>query len=481
MRQTISATIWTAFDKIWGQGIQFVLGIVLARLLSPEDYGLIGLCSIFITFSSVIADAGFSNALIRKLDRNQLDYSTAFIFNATVGFFLYWILFFVSPFISAYFDAPVLKELIRIVGLTIFVNSLCIVQNAILTASMRMKVQMYINIAAQVPSGIVAIIMAYHGFGVYSLAIQSVGNSVLRLLFFSLAAKWHPSFEFSKESMRYLWGFGSKLIGANCLGVVFNEIYSFIIGKSVGKAELGYFNKGQSLARNSDSICQGVIQKVAIPIMSLYQNNKEILKTKYRELTKIVACIMTWISAMLVACAQPLIVILWGEKWIESVWIFQAHIIGNLICYVGYLTLILLQVVNHTEYTLKLEFIKKPIALIAILALLKYGIKGLVGALLIKMVAETLINLSAPKKYIGYQYKDQFKDVVIYMFAAAISLSVVYLSSLLPINNNWIVMLLRLFLVTSSYFMIMWISRDEITFKYGSLLIQSLKRKYDNK
>ena len=477
MRKSYTATIWSVFDRVWSQIVGFIIGIILARLLTPEDYGLVGISMIFIAFSNVFIEAGFSNA-IRKLDRTQADYSTAFYFNAAMGIVMYIALYFVAPFIADYFEDKQLILLTRLVSITVILNSLCIVQNAILTAELKMKEQAIINISAQIPSGIIAMIFAYRGYGVYSLAIQTVLASLIRTMMFWLRAKWRPTIEFSSESLRYLWGFGSKLIGANFLGTVFNEIYSVLVGKYVGKRDLGLYAKGRSLSSQPESICNGVIQKVAIPLLATYQDMPAVLKEKYKELTQIITCVMTLISGILIVTAQPLVLLLWGEKWEETFPIFQLIVISNVVSYVSTLALVLLQIVNHTEYTLKLEFIKKPVCLVIILFMLQFGLYGLLVAMIICSLLATVVNMSAPMKYISYGYMEQLKDVFNYVLSLILaSLSVFILTKSLTLDIKVVQMILRSFVFCVVYMGMLWILHDRILLKYGFSLISAIKGK----
>ncbi len=466
MRKSYLATIWSVLDRVWSQIVGLFIGIVLARLLTPEDYGLVGISTIFITFSNVFIEAGFSNALIRKLDRTQTDYSTAFHFNVIMGVVMYLVLYISSPFIADYFEDQQLVLLTRIVSITVILNSLCIVQNAILTAELRMKEQAFINIASQIPSGLVAIYLAYRGLGVYSLVVFSVLSAFIRTLMFWIVAKWLPTMEFSKESMSYLWGFGSKLIGANFLGTVFNEIYSVLIGKYVGKSDLGLYSKGRSLSTQTDNICNGVVQKVAIPLLSKYQGDTILLKEKYRDLTMMITCVMTLVSGILIVVARPLILLIWGEKWVETVPIFQILLLCNIVSNVQYLTLIILQIVNHTEYTLKLEFIKKPVYLLVILLLLQFGLYGLLAAMFIVSLISTIVNMSAPSKYIGYTYIEQIKDVSKYLVAWVIGSVVVFSLSNFVQFNCVVDIVFRTIIMSLVYCAVLWGLRDSLFLDY---------------
>lgn len=477
MKKSVSATIWSVLDRIWAQIVSFFIGIVLARLLTPDDYGLVGISMVFIAFSNVFIEAGFSNALIRKLDRTNIDYSTAFHFNTLMGVAMYAVLYFGAPWIADYFDDKQLIPLTRLVSITVVLNSLCIVQNAILTAEFRMREQAIINIVSQIPSGLLAVYLAYIGWGIYALAVNTILASFIRTVMFWIVTKWWPSWEFSMESMRYLWGFGSKLIGANFLGTVFNEIYTLLIGKYVNKTDLGFYSKGRSLSTQPETICNGVIQKVSLPLLANVQNDANLLREKYRELTKMVTCVMTIISGILIVIAKPLIILLWGEAWVGSVIAFQLLLLASVIGYVQSLTLVLLQIVNQTGYTLKLEFLKKPVYLVVILLSIQYGMIGLLIAYVINSLWGTFVNMSAPQRYLSYSYFEQIKDVLIYV-AAWIFGSILVWGYSLFVHPCYVVdIVFRMAIMAVIYVGFLGLMKDEVFMKYSKQIYLTCKNK----
>lgn len=470
MKKSFVATFWSVFDKVWTQFVSLLIGIVLARLLTPEDYGLVGICMVFIAFFGVFVEAGFSIALVRKLDRTQTDYSTTFYFNVIMGFVVYLVLFISAPWIAAYFDDERLIPLTRIVSISVIFNSFCIVQNAILIIGLRMKEQAFINMASQIPSGGIAIYLAYRGLGIYALAVQTVLAALINALLLWVRAKWHPSLEFSKESMKYLWGFGSKLLGSNILGTIYNEIYSVLIGKYVGKADLGLYSRGRSLAYQPDAICCRVVNKVVLPILSRYQDNPDLLKAKYKELTMLMMCTMTLISGVLICAAYPLILLVLGIKWTGAVPVFQLLVLAAWAYYISYMSLVLLQVANHTDYLLKLEFIKKPVSLLTIFFSLQYGLYGLLIAFVLNRVMETVVNMSAPWKYIKYTYGEQLFDIAKYIVAWIVGSIVVFgLSDLIKLNF-FVDVFMRSVIMCIVYIGVLWLMKDVIMMKYGTLV-----------
>ena len=277
--------------------------------------------------------------------------------------------------------------------------------------------------------------------------------------------------------MRYLWGFGSKLIGANFMGTVFNEIYTILIGKFVSKSDLGYYSKGRSLSIQPENICNGVIQKVALPLLANAQNDESLLKDKYQELTQLVTCVMTLISGVLIVIAKPLIILLWGSAWEGAVIAFQLLLLASIISYVQTLSLVLLQIVNQTGYTLKLEFLKKPIYLIVIFLLLHFGLIGLLIAYVINSLWGTLVNMSAPHKYIGYSFRAQIKDIAWYIIAWTLGTLVVWGLSMVVEFGDFASIIVRSIVMVSVYLGILWLLKDVIIIKYGHKLLMTLKNR----
>ena len=466
MGKVKTAVIWSIIEKFGLQAISLIIGLFLARLLSPADFGLIGMTSIFISLSNVFIEAGFSNALVRKLDRDDYDLSTAFYFNIIVGVIMYSILYIVAPYIASFFDEQILCSLIRIIGLNVLFNSLCIVQHAQLIADLKIREKTIIGFLTQIPIGLLTIFLAYKGLGVYALAVQSVGGCFLSTFLLWHFVKWRPSLKYSQKSMKYLWGFGSNIIAANLIGTIFNEIYSLLIGKKFGKQELGYYTKGRSLAMYPNMVFIGVIQNIALPILSKYQDKTSEMLSEYRNMAKLMNGIMSIVSGLLIVIAAPLIIMLWSDKWIDSIWIFQFIIIINILSPFGTLNLILLQVINKTKYTLKLEYIKKPVAILIILFLIPYGIKGLLYAQLLMAIFETFLNATAPKKFINYKYRWQLYDLIQYLYPILISCLLSFsILSLFKVNVLF-QLIIGSVAYLSAYTFILLIRKDTVFYPY---------------
>ena len=230
-KKTVKGVLWSGIERFSTAGVNFIIGLIIARLLSPDEYGIIAMLSIFMAISQSVIDSGFSNALIRKQDRKEIDYSTAFIFNVAVGIIMYLCLYIASPYIAAFYQLPILENVTKVVGITLILGAFSIVQQSILTIKVDFRTQMWISLIAAVISGSVGIIMALHGFSVWALVWQMITVSLLRSVLLWVVVKWKPKTGFSKDSFRYLFGYGSKLLAAGLLETVYRNLYSIIIGK----------------------------------------------------------------------------------------------------------------------------------------------------------------------------------------------------------------------------------------------------------
>lgn len=465
------AVIWSFIERLSTEIATFAIGVFLARLLSPRDYGIVGMTGIFIAISAVFVEGGFANALIRKLDRTEKDLATAFYFNVGFGLFCYALLWFTAPLIANYFNESILVPVIRIVSLTIVFSSLCIVQSAILTANLNIKAEAIISLFSQAPAGIVAIYLAYNQYGVYALAIQTVLSTFIRVILFWCVVKWRPKERFSIESFKYLWGFGSKLVGATLIGTVFSQIYSVLIGKYIGKTDLGYFSKARSLSGHVTTISTGVMYKVAVPLLSRKQSSVDELRNAFRDVMRLLVILTAPIAAFCVYEASDIITFLWTDKWAQSISMFQLIVIGLVWEPISQLSLSMLQVVNKTGLILKLEFPKKASYLIIIIIGFQFGIYGLLFGMIAINVVGALINLYPTKRILNYSYVRQLIDILKYIviaFAVGAVLKLVKIFDYTIFN-----IILNGILYSFLYLLTLFIMRDAVFLKYCKKLVLS--------
>ncbi len=471
----IKATIWSFVERLSTEIMSFVIGVILARLLSPSDYGVIGLTTIFLVISNVFIDSGFSNALIRKVDRTEKDLSTAFYFNFVIGGISYILLFLFSNLIAVFFEEPLLVDLIRIVGLNVMLHSLCIVQNAILTSQLNIRLLTVINLSSQIPSGIVAIYLAYNGFGVYALAVQTVLCSVIRTIMLWVCVKWRPRERFDKQSFNYLWGFGSKLLLSSLIGQLVGNIHSFLIGKYIGKADLGYYSKGNSLSMHVSSITIGMVQKVGLPLLSQYQDDVELLKKQFQTMMNLLVLIIAPISAFFVYEAKDIVLFLWTDKWLDTVPMFQLIVCCVVLGPMGAMSLSLMSAMNRTDIILKIEVIKKTVFVIVIFYSFRYGIFGLLIGQIFNNIFAALVNMYPTKNLLKYSYVSQLIDVTRYIvFAYLVGLPWCYVVST---DFHLLNILIFFILYFSTYCLLLRIIKDELFLKYSAIFINGCKHK----
>lgn len=459
-----TAAIWSFVERLSSQVVSFGIGIILARLLDPYDYGVIGLTAIFIALSNVFIDAGFANALIRNQHRTEKDLSTAFYFNVVIGVLVYSLFWTSTPLIANWFKEPLLIPLLKIVGLNVVLNSLCIVQTAILTAKLNIRLQTIINLSAQIPAGVIAVLMAYRGMGVYSLAMQTVLSSLIKVVLFWIFAKWFPKERFSKGAFLELWNFGSKLLGANLIGTLFSQIYTVIIGKYVGKKELGYFSKANGLCTNVDGVTSGIVQKVALPVLARYQGDEDELTKKFRTIMRLLVMMIAPMTAILCFSSDEIVILLWTEKWLYCSLLFKVLIVGIMFGPLGQMSLSLMQTVGKTSMILKLEMPKKVLYCIYIIIGFQYGVLGLAVAQVFINISGSLVNMWATKKILPYSYWGQIKDIVRYMILAFGIAAVV--DKCVHCENLMLVFIVKTIIILLIYMLLLIVSRDSVLMQY---------------
>lgn len=457
-KKSVKGTIWSFIDNFMTIGCSFVIGVVLARLLSPSDYGTVGVLSIFLSLANVFVDCGFGTAIIRKKERTQEDMSTAFYFNVGLGVFVYLVLFLVSPLVADFFRMPILKILLRVLALCVFFNSLSIVQTAQFTANLKIKTIATVNVCTQIPMGLVGIYFAYKGFGVWTLVIQQVGSSFFKTLLLWVLSKWRPSLVFNKESFHYLFNFGWKLLSANLIGAFFNEIYSFFIGRFLGASKLGFYSKANNLATQPRSILTNVINRVVLPIMVETQGDTDKVRSVYSRLIQMVCFVVFPVYFLLIAVARPLILILWTSKWEATITLFMICCAGFCWGPISQLNFSLLQLLNRTDLTLKLEFFKKPICLMLLLCGAPFGLTGVVVSCSVYNVVAAIVNMYPTKSLLDYGYWLQFKDILKYLGIAVCAFGVAYISCCL-IDNNILSLLIGTIVYAAIYLPICYVCK----------------------
>jgi O-antigen/teichoic acid export membrane protein len=429
--KTVRALFWSFTDNFINLGGQFIVGIILARILSPREFGLVGMLSIFIAISQTFIDSGFSNALIRKQNCNQNDYSTVFYFNLVVSVLCYSLLFVFSGYVSSFFKEPQLKVLLRFLGLGLILNSFTLIQRTILIKNINFKTQTKVSIVATLGSSIIAIIMALNGFGVWSLVVLTLSRYGLISFFLWIWAKWKPALVFSKKSFNDLFYFGSKLLISSLIETIYNNIYYLVIGRFFSAVDLGYYSRADQFQSLPSANLQSVIGRVSFPVLSKLQDDRDNLKLTFQKIIKNTMFVTFFLMTGMVAISRPLILTLLGDKWEPSIIYLQ------LLCFVGMfyplhaINLNMLQVQGRSDLFLKIEIIKKILAVPIILLGIFYGIKVMIYGMILHSLISLFLNGFWSGRLVGYSISNQFKDILPSFVLASLMSSIVFMQSLI--------------------------------------------------
>lgn len=429
IQQSRKGFFWSFVDSFAGQGIQFLVGIVLARVLSPIDFGLIGMLTVFIAVSQSFVDSGFASALIRKKNCTIADYSTVFYFNLAVSIFVFGILYLAAPTIAAFFEEPQLKDLLRVLGLGLILNAAGLIQRTIFTKEVNFKVQTQVSLIASVVSGAIAITMAYQGYGVWSLVALTLLRFGVNSLVIWVKSSWRPSWIFSAKSFKELFGFGSKVLLSGLINTAYQNVYYVIIGKYFSAAELGFYTKAAEFNKLPSQNMNSVISRVSYPLLSNLQDNPILLKNGYVKLIRTTMFLSFLLMLCMSAIARDLLLVLIGEAWLPAVPYLQ------LLCFVGMLyplhslNLNMLQVQGRSDLFLKLEIIKKLMAVPVIALGVWKGIEVMIIGMFFNSCISFYLNAYWSGSKMNYSWKEQIIDIYpSLLFATAIALPTYLLS-----------------------------------------------------
>lgn len=427
-RKTATGLFWSSIDKFSNQGITFVFSIILARILVPKDYGVIAMLMVFTAVADLFVSSGFSSALIRKPELKEKDLSTAFYFNIFVGLFCYFILFLISPLVADFYKEPILSPLLKVVGLAVFFNSLSVVQRTQLTKKVDFKTQAKISLECTVLSGIIGIILAYKGFGVWALAVQNVLSSLINTLLLWIFSKWRPKTGFYKDSFLYLFGYGSKLLASGLLDTIYNNIYPIVIGKFFSPTQLGFFSRAQSFAALPSSNITSVLQRVTFPVLSLIQDDDKELKDKYRRLLCCSAFIIFPLMIGLAVLASPLVRLVLTSKWDGCVLYLQIISFAMMWYPIHAINLNLLQVKGRTDLFLRLEIIKKIIGVGIMCITIPFGITVMCIGMVVFSLIAVVVNTYYTGKIIHVGFFVQMGDLFPVLLNSLVMGGLVYFS-----------------------------------------------------
>ncbi|NMP16501.1 lipopolysaccharide biosynthesis protein [Thalassotalea sp. Y01] len=426
--KAVKGVAWSLIDKLFTQAVSFVVVILLARELSPADFGLVGMLAIFLAISETLVNSGFSSALIQKKDRSEKDYSTVFLLNLSVSLLIYLILFFCAPFIANFYDVPELVELSRVLFIVLIINSLSIVPNTKLTIDLNFKLKSKINIISLIFSSFLALYLAINGFGVWSIVAQNITRSLVASILLLFFSSWKPRFYFSVKSFRRLFGFGSNLMLAGVISAIVNNLYGLLIGRYFTAQHVGYYMQGQRITTIMAGTISSVLQGVTYPIMTSVQDDKERLISIYKRVITMTAFISFPCMVGLTMIAEPFVIVFLTEKWLPAVPVIQWLCLASMFIPISALNLNMLNATGRSDLFLKVDLIKLPINLVALIVTVPYGIEAVVIGQLFTRIIAFLMNAYFPGKLFGYgafQQLRDFKTIIISTSFMALTLSFV--------------------------------------------------------
>lgn len=443
--------IWTFFEKIGIQLIQFGISIVLARLLTPADYGLIGLLGIFMAISSTLVDSGLAISLIKKQNIDRVDESTVFFFNLFVSICLYFILFITSPIIAKFFQQPLLEIIIRVYGLSLIIDSFSNIQLNLLTKSLNFKRQFYINMPSTLFSGLVGICMAYNNYGVWSLVGYSVTSSLFKAAQLWLFNSWRPLWVFSMPKLKDHLSFGLPLLGSSLLNTSFEQLSNVIFGKFFSPAQLGFYTRAQTLQQLPVTNISTTISKVTLPAFAKIAHDDLLLKNAYRKVMVIIIFFLVPILTYMMLMSKEIILLLFGKQWLPSA-NYLTYLCASAMLYpLNAYNLNILSVKGMSKLIFKLEVIKKIIILINLFILVYQGIHAFLIGLIVVSVLAYLVNSFYSGLLINYSVLEQIKELFMIFLLSFISGIIVF--SLLQITILQLNTLYKIFFSITTFTM----------------------------
>jgi teichuronic acid exporter len=441
--RTITGLIWNAIERFMVQGGQFVIRIMIARMITPAEYGLIGMVAVFLVLCDVIINGGFSQALIQKKDRSDLDYSTVFHINFVLGLMIYGVLYVLAPYISEFYSDNRLVEVIRLISISIVIKSLSVVQIAKLSIELNFRLKTFVNFWAVLISGVFAIYLAYMNYGVYALVYQAISYSAIVTILMFIVSRWRPKLQFSFTRTKELFNFGSKVFLAGLTGVLSDNSYSILIGRLFTSKEVGFYAQGRNLPDLLSVNLFNVLQGVLFPVMAAAQDDRERLLKIYKKSLDMTAFIVLPCMVGLVVIAEPFVRLFLTDKWLPSVFIIQWLALSRMIIPLGAINANLLNAIGRSDLYLKIDLIKLPLTIIGLFISAPFGLKYMVISNFVISIFYFFINAYYPGKLFGYGAVKQLKDMSLVFIATLLMFLSTYFIS---VDGGFIDIILKVIL-----------------------------------
>lgn len=411
-QKTIKGIFWSSVERFSMQGVHFLVTMILANILMPDDFGLIGILAVFIAVSQSLIETGFSMALIRKQDRSDLDNSTVFYFSIVTSFFVYLLFYAIAPWVASFFNEPQLIVLMRVLCIVVVVNSFSIIQRALFTATVNFKTQAKATTIAAVLSGILGIVFAIKGAGVWALVIQYLSNSLFNTILLWYYSTWHPMLVFSWKSFKELYIFGFNLMLVGVLETLYQNSYQIFIGKFFSTASLGHFTQAKTIANFPSANLSGIIGRVTYPIMSRIQDDNKRLSDVYRQLARVIAFGVFPLMCGLAALSVPTIHALIGSKWHFAAILMVPLSFSFMFYPIHAINMNVLQVKGKSKLYLESELIKKVISIAFLVGTVPFGIIVMCYGRIVSSVLTLLVNMFYTSKEVEVSLFSLIKDLI---------------------------------------------------------------------
>jgi len=424
--RAVNSVLWNSAEKFAIQISVFIIGVILARILSPADFGLIGMLSIFILLSQVLVDSGLGSGLIQKQNRTDIDFSTVFVFNLGVSLIIYILLFFAAPVIADFYDMPQLTILTRVLSFNIVINSFAIIQRSKLIIKLNFKSLAKVNVISTIIGGAAAIYMAYTGFGVWALVVQNLTKALIAVVLLWILSDWRFSVKFSSQSFNGLFNYGYKLLLSKLYAQGFDESVKLIIGKVYSASDLGFFSRAKQFPNLVADTIANILQQVTFPILSTLQDDTERLISVYRRIIKITSFFIFPAMTLLALLADPIIRLLLTDKWAPAVEYLQWLSFARIFYPISLLNMNILKAIGRSDLFLKVDLSKAPVFITILVITVPMGIKAMVIGYVINSWISFIINTYMPGRLFNYGLFKQLKDIYLFIIITVIMAIVVY-------------------------------------------------------
>ena len=421
-------------ERAGAQGINFIIQLVLARLLMPGEYGAVALVTVFITVCDVFVTYGFGNSLVVNHKSDQLDFSTCFYFGLVLACFVYCFVFFFAPIIARFYDIDILEPVTRVMGLRVFIAAVNSVQHAYVQKHMWFKKFFYSTLIGTVLSGIIAVIMAYHGFGIWALVEQYLGNVIIDTICLWIIVGWRPTLEFSFQRLEPIFGYGWKILAVGLIDTLYTQIRSLVIGKKYSKEDLAYYNRGYKFPSFGMRLIEPTVNSVLFPALSKCGGNQAQMRDITRKVIMTSAFIISPIMVGLAVVAKPLVLVLLTSKWLPSVIYLQIGCLANLFRPNQFINNCVVRASGNSGLLLKLDILKKTIGIVLLLISMHFGVFWIAMSLVFVYFISMIINIAPNRKILNYGYLAQSKDFLKNLIPAFIMGACIYPFSLLTLH-----------------------------------------------